>query len=136
MGKKLIDVNVQPLEDQDINWADMIFISAMIVQKEDAISIIARCKQAHKVVVAGVIFTTNHDDFEYLGVDHFVLDEGEITLPLFLKDLANGNAKKAYLHFCRKTRYYQNARATLVLSQCPGLLWNGFTIFTRLSIQL
>ena len=95
--KKLIDVNVQPLEDQDINWADMIFISAMIVQKEDAISIIARCKQAHKVVVAGgPIFTTNHDDFEYLGVDHFVLDEGEITLPLFLEDLANGNAKHIY----------------------------------------
>ncbi|HMF33898.1 MAG TPA: B12-binding domain-containing radical SAM protein [Candidatus Lokiarchaeia archaeon] len=95
--KKLVDANVSALEDDDIDWADMVFISAMIVQKEDAITIIERCKKANKIVVAGgPIFTTMHEDFEQLGVDYFVLDEGEITLPLFLEDLANGNAKHIY----------------------------------------
>jgi radical SAM superfamily enzyme YgiQ (UPF0313 family) len=95
--KKLVDVNVSALKDDDIEWADMVFISAMIVQKEDAITILERCKKANKIVVAGgPIFTTNSEDFEQYGVDHFVLDEGEITLPLFLIDLANGNAKHIY----------------------------------------
>jgi radical SAM superfamily enzyme YgiQ (UPF0313 family) len=95
--KKLIDVNVEKLEQKDIDWADMIFISAMIVQKEDTIAIIKRCKTAGKIVVAGgPIFTSMHEEFESLDVDHFVLDEGEITLPRFLKDLENGNPQYIY----------------------------------------
>jgi radical SAM superfamily enzyme YgiQ (UPF0313 family) len=49
--KKLVDVNVAPIKDEDILWADMIFISAMIVQKDDAISIIQRCKKFGKRIV-------------------------------------------------------------------------------------
>ena len=65
--KKFIDINVNPLMDNDIEWADMIFISAMIVQKEDAITIIKRCKKMHKIIVAGrPMFTTMHENFETL----------------------------------------------------------------------
>ncbi len=93
--KRLIDVNVKKLKDEEIAWADIILISAMIVQEESAKEIIKRCKVLGKiVVVGGPAFTAQPEKF--LGVDHFVLNEAEITLPLFLKDLEEGKAKKIY----------------------------------------
>ena len=32
--KKLVDMNTDKLEEKDIKWADYVFVSAMIVQKE------------------------------------------------------------------------------------------------------
>ena len=55
-NKKLIDVNVHKLTDKHIEWADMVFISAMIVQKESAQRIINICKEKGKTVVAGGLF--------------------------------------------------------------------------------
>jgi radical SAM superfamily enzyme YgiQ (UPF0313 family) len=93
--KKLVDLNVEPLSDEHLAWADMVFISAMIVQKESAQQVIQRCgKLSKKVVAGGPVFTTQHEQFE--GVDHFVLNEAEITLPLFLKDLEAGKLKPLY----------------------------------------
>jgi radical SAM superfamily enzyme YgiQ (UPF0313 family) len=93
--KKLIDTNVEKLRDKDIEWADMVFISAMIVQKKNAQDIINKCNELEKIVVAGgPLFTTQPEKFT--GVDHFVLGEGEITLPLFLKDLKQGTPKPMY----------------------------------------
>lgn len=93
--KKLVDVNVNELKDDHIAWADMVFISAMIVQKDSTREIIGRCKLYNKKVVAGgPFFTTHHGKFE--GVDHFILNEAEITLPLFLEDLKKGKPKQIY----------------------------------------
>lgn len=93
--KKLVDLNVRRLRDKDIAWADLVFISAMIVQQESAQEVINRCKlQGKKVVAGGPVFTSSRQLFT--GVDHFVLNEGEITLPLFLKDLEEGTLKEVY----------------------------------------
>jgi radical SAM superfamily enzyme YgiQ (UPF0313 family) len=87
--KKLVDMNINELKDEHIEWADMVFISAMIVQKDSAQDVISRCKEhGRKVVAGGPMFTTWHEHFK--DVDHFVLDEAEITLPLFLEDLKKG----------------------------------------------
>jgi radical SAM superfamily enzyme YgiQ (UPF0313 family) len=95
--KKLIDHNVHDLTNVDLNWADMVFISAMIVQQDDVHSILRRCEELNKtVVVGGPLFSAIHEDFEGLGIDHFVLDEAEITLPIFLRDLEEGKAKHIY----------------------------------------
>lgn len=94
-NKKLIDLNVTELKEEHIAWADMVFISAMIVQKNSANEIISRCK-AHgkKVVAGGPLFTTQYEKFK--EVDHFVLNEAEVTFPLFLKDLKEGKLKQIY----------------------------------------
>jgi radical SAM superfamily enzyme YgiQ (UPF0313 family) len=92
---KLMDMNTGRLSDKDIRWADMVFISAMVVQKDSAKIAIKRCKKLGATVVAGgPLFTTQHEDFPC--VDHFVLDEGEITLPPFLADLEKGCLKRIY----------------------------------------
>ena len=93
--KKLIDTNITPLTDSDIQWADYVFISAVVVQKDSVKELIARCKRLGvKTVCGGPLFTTGYDEFE--GVDHFVLGEAEITLPLFLADLAKGCPQPMY----------------------------------------
>jgi radical SAM superfamily enzyme YgiQ (UPF0313 family) len=93
--KKLVDLNVEKLTDEHLAWAEMVFLGAMIVQEESAREVIGRCRDLDKRVVAGgPLFTTRYEDFE--GVDHFVLNEAEITLPPFLEDLAEGRARPLY----------------------------------------
>src|ERR1035437_9900734 len=93
--KKLIDMNVDTLKDQDIQWADYVFISAMVVQKESVREVIQRCNSlGTKVVAGGPLFTTEPQAFS--GVDHFILNEAEITLAPFLLDLAKGQPQKTY----------------------------------------
>ena len=93
--KKLVDMNVSPLHTADILWADYVFISAMYIQKESVSGIIEEClKHKVKIVAGGPLFTAEHDEFT--GIDHFVLGEAEVTLPLFLADLAKGSPKPVY----------------------------------------
>jgi radical SAM superfamily enzyme YgiQ (UPF0313 family) len=92
---RLIDMNVEVLRDEDIRWADLVFISAMSVQKESVRNVIARLKSMGATVVAGgPLFTTEYEAFD--TVDHLVLNEAEITLPRFLEDLRNGTAGHMY----------------------------------------
>lgn len=94
-SKRLVDTNVRGLTDKDLAWADYAFIGAMVVQRESARRIVARCKEAGLPVVAGgPLFNTEHEQFA--AVDHFVLNEAELTLPPFLDDLAHGRAKRIY----------------------------------------
>ena len=93
---KLIDLNVSPLSDADLLWADYVFISAMTVQRESAQEVLNRCRTLRvKTVVGGPLFTTCHDEFP--EVNHFVLGEAEVTLPRFLEDLEKQTPKRLYL---------------------------------------
>lgn len=93
--KRLVDVNVTKLTQADLAWADTVFISSMIVQRQSARQIIAACKGAGvKVVAGGPLFTSEHAEFK--DVDHLVLNEAELTLPRFLADLEGGHARRVY----------------------------------------
>lgn len=93
--RKLIDLNVKKIKEKDILWADYVFVSGMIIQKEAAQNIINKCKSLEtKVVAGGPLFTGNYKEFK--NVDHFILNEAEITLPMFLKDFESNNSKGVY----------------------------------------
>lgn len=93
--KKLVDMNVTTLRDKDLEGTDFVFISAMSIQKASAKEVISKCKKKGiKIVAGGPLFTTGYEEFD--DVDYFVLNEAEITLPLFLEDLRNGCAKHIY----------------------------------------
>jgi radical SAM superfamily enzyme YgiQ (UPF0313 family) len=93
--KRLIDLNVTRLRESDLAWADYAFISGMVVQRNYAHQIIGRCKKAFlKVIAGGPLFTSEYQEFP--EVDHFVLNEAELTLPSFLADLEQGCAKRIY----------------------------------------
>ena len=108
---RLIDLNVKGVTEKDLAWADAAFISGMSVQRDSAHQIIAQCKEGGlKVVAGGPLFTSEYEEFDL--VDHFVLNEAELTLPLFLADLERGSAKPVY-----KTSEFSNISAT------PAPLW-------------
>lgn len=93
---RFVDLNVTDLSQDDLQWADYVFVSAMIVQRDSARALITRCEKAGvKVVAGGPLFTMEHEQFP--EVDHFVLNEAELTLPPFLKDLADGCAQRIYI---------------------------------------
>jgi radical SAM superfamily enzyme YgiQ (UPF0313 family) len=92
---KLIDMAVKELRDEDILWADYVFLSGMYIHRVVIRTIIERCKKlGKKVVGGGPVFTALPEEYE--DVDHLVLNEAEITLPEFLRDLANGSAGHIY----------------------------------------
>ncbi len=93
--RRFCDLNVEPLQEGDLAWADYVFLSAMNIQQESSRRMIDRCKRAGvKVVAGGPLFTSEPGQFS--DVDHLVLNEAEVTLPGFLADLANGEAKPVY----------------------------------------
>ncbi|MCX7816758.1 MAG: B12-binding domain-containing radical SAM protein [Syntrophales bacterium] len=93
--KRLIDMNVSPLKEEDLQWADYVFVGAMSIQEHSGRDVLRRAKELGKITVAGgPLFTVRYDEFE--DVDHFVLNEAEINLPFFIEDLRAGRAKKIY----------------------------------------
>ena len=92
---RLVDKNVKTLSDADLRWADYVFLSAMSIQRESAERIIRRCKSLGvKMIAGGPLFTSVPEEFS--DVDHLILNEAEITLPLFLADLKEGRARQTY----------------------------------------
>ena len=124
-SKKLVDTNVERLSDTDLLWADMVFMGGMTVQRESAYRIIDRCKALPvPIVCGGPLFTAEPEQFG--TADHLVLDEAELTLPLFLSDLEKGQAKKIY-----------RAEEFSDLSETPVPLWHLLKVnrYAALSIQ-
>jgi radical SAM superfamily enzyme YgiQ (UPF0313 family) len=94
-GKRLVDLNVRALTDADLDWADMAFVSGMTLQLETAGAVISRCRRAGlRVVAGGPLFIEGRERFE--EVDHFVLNEAELTLAPFLQDLEDGCPRRVY----------------------------------------
>ena len=95
-NRKLVDMNVTPLDSEDIRWANYVFVSAMITQKDSVAKVINECiKHQTKIIAGGPLFTQDYTS--YPQVDHFILNEAELTLPLFLKDIQEGlSPKKVY----------------------------------------
>ena len=93
--KRLVDMNVTTLKDSDILWADFVYISAMVVQKESAREVLDLCKSLGiKTVAGGPLFTSEPEEFD--DVDHLILNEGELTLPAFIRDIDRGKTEHLY----------------------------------------
>src|SRR5437588_12337488 len=93
--RRLIDLNVRRLKSSDIEWADMVFCTAMLVQKDSLRQVVARCKaKGKRVVIGGPYVTTSVESLP--EADHVFLGEAETTLPEFVRDLERGAARRVY----------------------------------------
>jgi radical SAM superfamily enzyme YgiQ (UPF0313 family) len=122
--KRLIDLNVSKLRAKDIAWADLVLISAMIIQRDSAKEIIARCRAKNKTILAGgPLFTARPEDFP--DIDHIFLGEAENTLPEFISDWTNGHPKKIY-----RSESWPDIRQT------PSPMWSLINLHNYVTITV
>jgi radical SAM superfamily enzyme YgiQ (UPF0313 family) len=88
---RLVDMNVERLDDEAIAWADVVMISGMRIQRSSFHSVVARARALGKRVVAGGLYVTTDPD-DVAGVDHLVIGEAEETLPALARALEAGEA--------------------------------------------
>src|SRR6267378_7139548 len=92
--RRVVDMNVRSLKSSDIEWADMVFATAMLIQKDSLRDVVNRCKaKGKRIAIGGPYVTTTMD---LVDADHVFLGEAETTLPEFLDDLAHGEPKRTY----------------------------------------
>src|SRR5258707_8956926 len=92
--RRVVDMNVRSLKPSDIEWADMVFATAMLIQKDSLRDVVDRCKaKGKRVAIGGPYVTTTLD---LVDADHVFLGEAETTLPEFIEDLAHGEPKRTY----------------------------------------
>lgn len=109
---KLVDLNTTRLTDTDLEWADYVFVSAMIVQADSARQVIARANRMGKALVAGgPLFMTGHEQFP--EVKHFVLGEAENLMPELIADLS-----------ARQLKHYYRSEERPDLSLTPPPRWD------------
>ncbi len=123
--KRLVDLNVRALSDEDLLWADYVFISAMIAQKDSARKVADRCRALGvKMVAGGPLFRAYPDDFADLG--HLVFGEAESIMSELVEDLEARRPKKFY-----------RASGFPALDVVPVPLWNLINMndYVSMSIQ-
>ena len=88
---RLADLNTRKLTDDDWQWADLVLITAMYIQREGLLALVREAKHRGKTVVVGGPYPTSLPEAALeAGVDFVVRGEGENTIPLLLEAMADG----------------------------------------------
>jgi len=122
---KLVDMDVSRLSDSDIEWADYVLLSAMIVHKDSARDVARRCRSLGKKIIAGgPLFTTGHESFP--EIPHFLLGEMEEIAGDLVADMEKGDIQPIY---------QADSRPDLSLSPVPR--WDLINLhdYANMSVQ-
>jgi radical SAM superfamily enzyme YgiQ (UPF0313 family) len=123
--RKLVDINVEKLRDKDLAWADVAFLSAMLVQGPSLSRLIARCRAAGlRTVVGGPI--TSADPSSYEEADHVVRGEAEGIIEELVSDLEAGKGRR---------RYEASGRADMTKVPPPDLRLARLRRYSAMPIQ-
>ncbi|WP_392534283.1 B12-binding domain-containing radical SAM protein [Nostoc sp. C117] len=94
---KLVDRNIRAATEAEWAWADVVILSAMIVQKQDLLDQIQEAKKRGKLVAVGGPYPTSvPHEVQNVGADFLILDEGEITLPMFIEAIQRGETSGTF----------------------------------------
>ncbi|MFN2501558.1 MAG: radical SAM protein, partial [Pyrinomonadaceae bacterium] len=123
--RRLVDMNVTELWPDDIEWADLVMVSAMIVQNESLEHVVRLCRAAgKKVVVGGPYVSTSSERLP--DADHIFIGEAETTLPEFINDLELGIARKIY---------EADERPSLLSTPAPDFSLIDINAYSAMNIQ-
>ena len=123
--RRLVDMNVRRLSDSDIEWADLVLASAMIVQKESLERVVELCKaRGKRTVVGGPYVSTSAEHLP--EADHIFVGEAEATLPEFVADLERGEPRRVYR---------AAERPALTATPVPHFGLAGLESYSAMSVQ-
>jgi len=88
---RLADLNTRSLTEEDWQWAELVLISAMYIQRAGLLALVREAKLRGKTVVAGGPHPTSLPEAVLeAGCDFVVRGEGENTIPLLLEAMRHG----------------------------------------------
>ncbi|MEK7724912.1 MAG: B12-binding domain-containing radical SAM protein [Acidobacteriota bacterium] len=123
--RRLVDMNVESLTKSDIEWADMVFLSAMIVQQESLDEVVKLCKELGKPVAVGGPYVSTSADL-VPEADFIFIGEAETTLPEFIADLSVGSPKRIY---------QATERPSILLTPLPDFHLIDLNRYTSMNVQ-
>src|SRR5271157_3596777 len=92
---RLLDMSVEPLRDEDLKWADVVFVGAMQIQQVSFHEVIRRAHALGKPVVVGGAYPTTDPDAS-ADADCVVIGESEDLIGPLCRDLESGTLKPRY----------------------------------------
>ena len=134
---RLADLNVRALDPAELDWADVVFVSGMLIQRE-SLHAVAREARAHgKRVVAGGAYASTSPDALAAEVDCVVVGEAESLMPALV---GGARAAAAALPARLKADDYPDVRTVPTpryeLLDVVRLPIDGRAVEPRLSVQL
>lgn len=123
---KLVDRNVRPVTEAEWDWAELVLMSAMIVQKHDLLEQIREAKRRGKPVAVGGPYATALPD-EVAEADYLILDEGEITLPKFIEAVQRGETHGTFRS--------EGNRPDVTITPIPRFDLLEFDAYDNMSVQ-
>jgi radical SAM superfamily enzyme YgiQ (UPF0313 family) len=88
---RLCDLNVQALAPDELQWADAVFLSGMLVQRDSLLKLAAQARAAGKVVVVGGPVATTSPELLTPFADCVVSGEAEELMAPLCEALARGS---------------------------------------------
>ncbi|HWP85472.1 MAG TPA: DUF4070 domain-containing protein [Terriglobia bacterium] len=123
--KRLVDTNIRPLTDADLEWADVAMLSGMLIHKDELIQTLDRCRaRGLRTVIGGPVASSVPELAQH--ADHVVVGEAEEIVPGLVEDLERGTAKD---------RYEAPARPQLSLTPLPDLSLIDLNHYSAMAIQ-
>src|SRR5260370_31852135 len=92
---RLLDLNVREMDPGLLEWADLVMAGGMIPQQRSLLALIDLCHARGKRIAVGGQDPTSQPEV-YASAEYLVLDEGELTIPKFLRDLEAGATHGIY----------------------------------------
>jgi radical SAM superfamily enzyme YgiQ (UPF0313 family) len=126
---KLVDLNVREVTEAEWNWSELVVCSAMIVQKPDLLAQIQESKRRGKrVAVGGPYATALPHEVAEVGADYLILDEGELTIPLFVEAVKQGQLSGTF-------RAPNGERPDVTTTPIPRFELLEFDAYAEMSVQ-
>ncbi len=87
---RLIDLNVQALKSSELDWADVVFLSGMLVQRDSLLALADQARAAGKIVVVGGPVATTSPELLAPHADCVVSGEADDLMETLCTALAAG----------------------------------------------
>ncbi len=93
---RLIDHAFEELNDEDLEWADIVMVSAMHAQRQDALETLKRARSLHTRTFIGGPWASSEPEAVMAHADHVLVGEVEEVFGEICAALEDGTAKSMY----------------------------------------